>query len=151
MNKRMRFPETAKSSVSLAFSLGLIGSIVVFGWYYVIMPYRKQPERPTFSNDLKAAPVPKSPITAIKVPPVPKPTVKAKPKTPEAKYQGRVNASIGLVFRAEPSQAAGSVGGADFNAKVAVIKETPDREWVFVRNENTKEEGWVRGGNITKE
>ncbi len=147
----MRFPETAKSSVSLAFSLGLIGAIVTVGWYYIIVPYRKQPERPVFANDLKAAPAPKSPIATIKVPAIPQPTVKAKPKAVDAKYQGKVNASIGLVFRSDPNQAAKNVGGADFNTKVAVIRETPDREWVYVRNENTKEEGWVRGGNITKE
>ncbi|GBO52869.1 hypothetical protein APA_670 [Pseudanabaena sp. lw0831] len=147
----MRFPETAKSTTSLAFSLGLIGAIVVTGWYYVILPYRKTPQRPAFPNDLKAAPAPKSPIAEIKVQPIPQPTVKAKPKSNDAKYQGKVNASIGLVFRADPNQAARNVGGADFNTKVAVIKETPDREWVFVRNESTKEEGWVRVGNITKE
>jgi hypothetical protein len=147
----MRFPETAKSSVSLAFSLGLIGAIVTVGWYYIILPYRKQPERPVFSNDLKAAPAPKSPIATIKVPTMPQPTVKAKPKAADAKYQGKVNASIGLVFRSDPNQSAKNVGGADFNTKVAVIRETPDREWIYVRNENTKEEGWVRGGNITKE
>jgi hypothetical protein len=66
----MRFPETAKSSVSLAFSLGLIASIVTVGWYYIILPYRKSPQRPVFTNDLKAVPAPKSPITAIKVQPI---------------------------------------------------------------------------------
>ncbi|NUN64136.1 SH3 domain-containing protein [Pseudanabaena biceps] len=147
----MRFPETAKSSVSLAFSLGLIAAVVALGWQYVILPYRKSPDRPTFANDLKTMPAPKSPIAAIKIEPIPTPTVKAKPKTTEAKYQGKVNAGIGLVFRADPNQSARNVGGADFNAKVAVIKETPDREWVLVRNESTKEEGWVRSGNITKE
>ena len=147
----MRFPETAKSSTSLAFSLGLIGAIASMGWYYVVMPYRKTPQRPAFSNDLKAAPAPKSPIAEMKVQPMPQPTVKAKPKPTDAKYQGKVNASIGLVFRADPSQSAKSVGGADFNTKVAVIRETPDRDWLLVRNENTKEEGWVRAGNINKE
>lgn len=147
----MRFPETAKSTTSLAFSLGLIAAIVATGWYYIILPYRKIPQKPSFSNDLKAAPVPKSPIAAMKVKPISQPTVKAKPKANEAKYQGKVNASIGLVFRADPNQAAKNVGGADFNAKVAVIRETPDREWIYVRNENTKEEGWVRTGNVTKE
>ncbi len=147
----MRFPETAKSSTSLAFSLGLIGAIVATGWYYIILPYQKHPQRPAFTNDLKAAPVPKSPIAEIIVQPIPQPTVKPKPKANDAKYQGKVNASIGLVFRADPSQSAKNIGGADFNTKVAVIKETPDREWVYVRNENTKEEGWVRVGNISKE
>jgi len=147
----MRFPETAKSSVSLAFSLGLIASIVLAGWYYVVLPYRKIPQKPAFANDLKALPPPKSPIVEIKVQPIPQPTVKAKPKPTEAKYQGKVNANAGLVFRAAPSQSAKNVGGADFNTKVAVIRETPDREWLYVRNEATKEEGWVRGGNITKE
>ncbi len=147
----MRFPETAKSSVSLAFSLGLIGAIVGSGWYYVILPYQKHPKKPAFSNDLKAAPAPMSPIAAIKIPTMPQPTVKAKPKATDAKYQGKVNASIGLVFRADPNQSAKNIGGADFNTKVAVLKEAPDREWLYVRNENTKEEGWVRVGNITKE
>jgi len=147
----MRFPETAKSSTSLAFSLGIIVAIVATGWYYIILPFQKHPQRPVFSNDLKSVPAPAPPIANIKVPTMPQPTVKAKPKTNDAKYQGKVNASIGLVFRAEPSQASKSVGGADFNTKVAVIKEAPDREWVYVRNENTKEEGWVRSGNITKE
>jgi hypothetical protein len=147
----MRFPETAKSSASLAFSLGLIAAIVASGWYYVILPFQKHPQRPSFANDFKTAPAPTSPIAAIKIPAMPQPTVKARPKPTEAKYQGKVNASIGLVFRADPSQVAKNVGGADFNTKVSVIKETPDREWVYVRNENTKEEGWVRFGNITKE
>ncbi|ELS33371.1 MULTISPECIES: SH3 domain-containing protein [Pseudanabaena] len=147
----MRFPETAKSGTSLAFSLGLIASIIVVGWYYVILPYQRHPQRPTFTNDLKAAPVPTSPIAEIKVPVMPQPTYKAKPKPNDAKYLGKVNASIGLVFRADPSQSAKNVGGADYNTKVAVMRETPDREWVYVRNESTKEEGWVRIGNITKE
>lgn len=147
----MRFPETAKSSTSLAFSLGLIAAIVATGWYYVILPFQKHPQRPTFSNDLKAAPAPAPPIATIKIPSMPQPTVKAKPKPTDAKYQGKVNASIGLVFRADPSQSSRNVGGADFNTKVAVLKETPDREWIYVRNENTKEEGWVRSGNITKQ
>jgi hypothetical protein len=147
----MRFPETAKSVTSLAFSLGLIGSIIATGWYYVILPYQKHPQKPAFANDLKAAPAPKSPIAEIIVPVMPQPTVKPKPKPNDAKYQGKVNASVGLVFRADPSQSAKNVGGADFNTKVAVIKETPDREWLYVRNENTKEEGWVRVGNIRKD
>ena len=145
----MRFPETAKSGTSLAFSLGIILAVIAMGWYYVILPFQKIPQRPTFANDFKAAPAPASPVVAIKPPVMPSPKVKA--KAPEIKYQGRVNASIGLVFRADPSQSAGSIGGADFNTRVAVIRETPDREWVFVRNESTKEEGWVRVGNITKE
>ncbi len=147
----MRFPETAKSSTSLAFSLGLIAAIVATGWYYIILPFQKHPQRPVFANDLKAAPAPVSPIAAIKIPTMPQPTVKAKPKAPDAKYLGKVNASIGLVFRADPSQSAKNIGGADFNTKVAVLKEAPDREWLYVRNESTKEEGWVRIGNITKE
>ena len=147
----MRFSETAKSSTSLAFSLGLIAAIVATGWYYVILPFQKHPQRPIFTNDLKAVPAPISPIAAIKVATMPPPTVKAKPKAADAKYLGKVNASIGLVFRADPSQSAKNIGGADFNTKVAVLKEAPDREWLYVRNESTKEEGWVRIGNITKE
>ena len=147
----MRFPETAKSTTSLAFSLGLIVAIFATGWYYIILPFQRHPQKPAFSNDFKAAPLPVSPIATIKIPNMPQPTVKAKPKSTEAKYLGKVNANIGLVFRAEPSQSEKNIGGADYNTKVAVMKETPDRQWVYVRNESTKEEGWVRFGNITKE
>ncbi|MBD2151876.1 SH3 domain-containing protein [Pseudanabaena sp. FACHB-1277] len=147
----MRFPETAKSSVSLAFSLGLIAAVVAIAWNYVIVPYRRTPEKPVFSNDFKTVPAPKPLIAEIKIAPIPQPTVKATPKPNVPKNVGRVNASIGLVFRADPSQGSRSVGGADFNDRVSVIKESPDREWVLVRNETTKEEGWVRSGNITKQ
>jgi hypothetical protein len=147
----MRFPETAKSTTSLAFSLGLILAIVATGWYYIVLPFQRHPQKPAFSNDLKAAPAPVSPIATIKIPAMPQPTVKARPKPTDTKYLGKVNASIGLVFRAEPSQSAKNIGGADYNTKVAVMKETPDRQWVYVRNEATKEEGWVRTGNINKE
>ncbi len=147
----MRFPETAKSTTSLAFSLGLIVAIVATGWYYILLPFQRHPQKPAFSNDLKAAPAPVSPIATIKVPAMPQPTVKARPKPTDAKYLGKVNANIGLVFRAEPSQSSKNIGGADYNTKVAVMKETPDRQWIYVRNEATKEEGWVRFGNITKE
>jgi hypothetical protein len=147
----MRFPETAKSSVSLAFSLGLIASVLAIAWYHVIVPYRRTPERPVFSNDSKTISAPKPPIVEIKIPPIPQATIKATPKPNASKYAGRVNASIGLVFRADPNQGSKSVGGAEFNDRVAVVKESPDREWVLVRNETTKEEGWVRSGNITKQ
>jgi hypothetical protein len=150
----MRFPEVAKSGVSLAFSIGVVTAICAVTWQYILVPYQTHPKRPVFANDLKPVPAPPPPVMAIKVPPKTKPTVKPSPTatpTPEAKYKGKVNASIGLVLRAEPSQSAGSVGGADFNAQVSILKETPDKEWVYIRQESTKEEGWVRIGNITKD
>jgi hypothetical protein len=147
----MRFPDTAKSSVSLAFSAGLILAIGFATWKYVIVPYHTPPQRPKFANDIKSPPKPGVAIATIK--PVAfakaKPTAKATPAV-DVKYAGKVNASMGLVLRAEPSQAAPSVGGADYNAKISVLKETPDREWVYIRQENTKEIGWVRSGNISR-
>ncbi|MFN5855294.1 MAG: SH3 domain-containing protein [Pseudanabaenaceae cyanobacterium] len=149
----MRFPEIAKSGTSIAFSLGIVIALGAAVWNYIVIPYRTQPKRPTFANDLKIPPSPTplafkpNPNKFKAPPPSPKPT--AKP-TLEAKYEGRVNASIGLVLRSEPKQSAEPRGGVDYNAKVAVIKETPDKEWVFIRNGESKEEGWVRMGNISR-
>lgn len=147
----MRLTDVAKSSISLAFSTGAIFAIGLATWQYVIEPYSTIPPKPIFTNDLKAPPPKKSPIVAIKAPPpLPKPQATAKPE-PEALYKGRVNSDIGLVLRAEPSQESAGVGGADYNAVISVIKESPDKEWLFIRQENTKEQGWIRAGNLNRE
>ncbi len=151
----MRFSDTAKSGISLAFSLGIIGAVLAILWMYGIAPYRRIPERPVFSNETQSPTHPPSVIAKLEPAPILQPTIAAKPKEDQekkekAKYNGRVNSGIGLVLRSQPSSDAPPAGGVDYNAKVAVLKETPDKEWLYIRQENTKETGWVRSGNITR-
>lgn len=145
----MTLSDVAKSSIGLAFSLGIIFAVGAATWRYVILPYRTPPARPTFANDIKSPPPPRPPILAIKASTEPK--VKFTPKAvPEAKYQGKVNASSGLVLRAEPAQDSARIGGVDYNSTAYVLRESPDKEWVYIRQDGTKEEGWVRSGNLTR-
>jgi hypothetical protein len=64
----MRIPEVAKSSISLAFSLGVIAAFGVAAWRYIVIPYRSIPPRPTFANEDTSPPPAKSPIVEISQP-----------------------------------------------------------------------------------
>jgi Bacterial SH3 domain len=154
----MRTLSVAKSSIALVFYLGIIASVVYGAWRYVIVPYRTPPAKPLYANDYEKSTKKKSvafaPPTVLS-----KKQPKAQPKrdsksplksTLDPKYKGTVNSGIGLVLRSQPSQDGNKVGGADHNAILSVLKESPDREWVYVRQEDTHEEGWIRAGNLSR-
>ncbi|NJK33614.1 MAG: SH3 domain-containing protein [Oscillatoriales cyanobacterium SM2_2_1] len=146
----MRFTEVAKANVSLLFVFGVIGGVIAAGYFYVWIPYQTYPPRPRFANDDRILPAPPPVIQPLKARSLPKPKAKPTPQV-NALYWGTVNASIGLVLRAEPEAGAAGSGGVDFNSRVAVLKETPDKEWIFIRHMETKEQGWVRAGNLDRE
>ena len=154
----MRTLSVAKSSIALFFYLGIIAAVIYGAWRYVILPYRTPPAKPMYANDYKKSVKKKSlafapPAIQSKKPPKAQPKRDSKPplkSTLDAKYQGTVNSGIGLVLRSEPSQDGNKIGGADYNATLSVLKESPDREWVYVRQENTQEEGWIRTGNLNR-
>jgi hypothetical protein len=148
----------AQSAVSVLFYLGVVVAAVYGTWHYIIVPYRTLPARPKYAEDFKkTAPKPRIAFTAPKeqVAQVQnkrssKSLTKPTKTLLEAKYKGTVNSGIGLVLRSEPNQAGNKIGGADHNAVVSVLKESPDREWVYIRQESTREEGWVRSGNLNR-
>jgi Bacterial SH3 domain len=153
----MRTLSVAKTSISLFFYLGIIAAVVYGAWRYVIVPYRTLPDRPRYENDYKKV-AKKNPL-AFAPPALSKKQVKGQPKrntksplksTLDAKYKGTVNSSIGLVLRSQPSQDGNKIGGAEYNSTLSVLKESPDREWVYVRQEDTHEEGWIRTGNLNR-
>lgn len=154
----MKTLSVAKSSIALVFYLGIIAAVGYGTWQYVIVPYRTPPTKPVYANDFKKTAKKKflafaSPTAQAKKPSKsqPKRDVKASQKsTLDAKYKGTVNSGIGLVLRSEPSQEGNKVGGADYNATLSILKESPDREWVYVRQDNTQEEGWIRSGNLNR-
>ncbi len=154
----MRTLSVAKSSIALVFYLGIIAAVVYGAWRYVIVPYRTPPVKPMYANDYKktakkkslafASPAAQSKKQA-KAPP--KQDSKSPLKSPlDTKYKGTVNSGIGLVLRSQPSQDGNKIGGADYNATLSVLRESPDREWVYVRQEDTQEEGWIRTGNLNR-
>ena len=146
----MKLISVAKSSISLAFIAGIVFSVCAATWRYVIVPYRTPPAKPLYINDGKSVAAPSRPMAFLKSEPLAKPRFTPKSIVPEAKYQGKVNASSGLVMRSEPSQESARVGGIDYDASAYVLKESLDQEWVYIRQEGTKEEGWVRAGNLTR-
>jgi hypothetical protein len=146
--------------MGVLFYLGVIVAAVYGTWHYIIVPYRTLPTRPKYAEDFKKpAKKPRVAFTAPKEQVVKAQNVQYKasksPAKPnktalETKYKGTVNSGIGLVLRSQPNQASNKVGGADRNAIVSVLKESPDREWVYIRQEDTQEEGWVRSGNLNR-
>jgi Bacterial SH3 domain len=154
----MRTLSVAKSSFALVFYLGVIAAVVYGAWRYVILPYRAHPVKPMYANDYKKSAKKKSVAFAAPAAQSKKPS-KTQPKsdskaplktTLDTKYKGTVNSGIGLVLRSQPSQDANKIGGADYNSTLSVLKESPDREWVYVRQEDTQEEGWIRSGNLNR-
>jgi hypothetical protein len=154
----MRTLSVAKSSIALVFYLGIIAAVVYGAWRYIIVPYRTPPTKPMYTNDYKKT-AKKNPLAFAPTAALSKKQVKGQPKrdsksplksTLDAKYKGTVNSGIGLVLRSQPSQDGNKIGGADHNAILSVLKESPDREWVYVRQEDTHEEGWIRTGNLNR-
>jgi len=141
----MRIYAIAKSSVILAFTLGVLIAAGIPIFNYLVAPYLSHPPRPDFTN--QAGRVANSPMPLAKFTTIEKPQ-QFIPNAPEVKYQGSINAKQGLVLRAEPKQGATRVGGIEYKANVAILKETPDKQWVYIQKQGTKEAGWVRTGNI---
>jgi hypothetical protein len=148
--------------MGVLFYLGIVVAAVYGTWHYIIVPYRTLPAKPKYAEDFKKpAKKPRVAFTAPKEQVAQAQNVQYKRNSKlsakktnktllDAKYRGTVNSGIGLVLRSEPNQASNKIGGADYNAVVSVLKESPDREWVYVRQEDTREEGWIRSGNLNR-
>ena len=140
--------------VLTGFSLAI--AVLVGGGYfaaqYLITQFTALPPKPTFPND-KPATKPKPVATEEKpVPPAPPaPQASASPSptaapNPKVGYQARVKLSEGLNLRDKPSRDGGRVGGLDYNDRVVVLEETPDKEWQKIRSEGGNLEGWIKSG-----
>jgi hypothetical protein len=141
--------EIARASSGLLLSLGMLSAIGIYGWFNLVIPFHQNiPVKPIFANESNKL-VPSPPPKFLEKLPE---SAKSKPIAIKADvlFEAKVNSSIGLVLRAEPVAGGKMSGGAEFNARVEVLKETPDRAWVFIRQPVTKEQGWVRSGNLTR-
>ncbi len=142
---------------------GLVGLSAILGgvgYYFFITQMSTHPPKPIFAEErggpkpIAAKPKPKS-KTAAAIP-SPAPAAKdplspdAPDKLPPESYDAKVVWKDGLSLKKDPQLGAAKVGGVAFNAKVAIVKTSDDKQWVLIQSETNNLQGWVRAGNIDK-
>jgi hypothetical protein len=140
---------------------GLIGILGGAGYYFFVTQMSTRPPKPIFAEErdggksLAAKPKAKAAVAAK--PGQPKVEAAKDPKNPHAPeklppedYDAKVLWKDGLSLKKEPNSGAQKVGGVAFNAKVAIIETSDDKQWVLIRSETDNLEGWVKAGNIDK-
>lgn len=136
---------------TLAIALLGLGGVLVAR--YLITQLTAPPPRPAFANDKplaatktsaasKSASKAQSPQTAS--------NATAEPELEPGAYQARVVQPIGLILRDGPGRDSNQIGGIEYNSRVVVIEESPDKEWQRVRLENSDRSGWVKAGNTER-
>jgi hypothetical protein len=156
----------ALKSVQLLIGIltGLVGLAAIFGgvgYYFFITQMSTRPPKPIFAEErggvkpIAAKPKSKAktpaaaiatPATADKDPLNPD----APDKLPPGSYDAKVVWKDGLSLKKDPVSGAAKVGGVAFNANVAIIKTSDDKQWVLIQSETDNLQGWVRAGNIDK-
>ncbi len=143
--------------------IGLVGLGAIsagVGYYFFITQMSTHPPKPVFAEEregVKAAIAAKPKSKAAGVPaPVKSPVAKdpknpnvIEPLAPDA-YDAKVVWKDGLSLKKEPNPGSEKTGGVGFNAKVAIVKTSDDKEWVLIQSETDNLQGWVRAGNIAK-
>jgi hypothetical protein len=144
--------------------IGLIGlgaAIGGAGYYFFITQMSARPPKPVFAEERdggKPVATAKAKPKAVVVATAPSPSPegvdlvepdKIKPLAPEA-YDAKVLWKDGLSLKQDPDPSSEKVGGVEFNAKVAIVETSDDKQWVKIQSEKDNLQGWVRAGNIDK-
>jgi hypothetical protein len=136
--------------------VGIVGILGGAGYYFFVTQMSMQPPKPVFAeerNGGKSLAAKTKPKTATIAKPVPSPAAKDPQKpgqlSPEA-YNAKVVWKDGLSLKKEPVAGAEKVGSVAFNAPVAIVKTSDDKQWVLIRSQADNAEGWVKAGNIDK-
>lgn len=142
--------------IGITIGLAALGAIAGgAGYYFFITQTSNRPPKPVFAEEragYKPPTVAKS-KTATATTPTKSPVVKDPnviEKLPPAAYDAKVIWKDGLSLKKEPDAGAQKLGGVAFNAKVAIIKTSDDKQWVLIRSETDNLQGWVKAGNIDK-
>jgi Bacterial SH3 domain len=149
---------------SLQLLLGLITGLIAIvgilggaGYYFFVTQMSTRPPKPVFAEERNGggksiAAKPKA-KTAIAAKPAQSPAVKD-PQNPDQlppeAYDAKVVWKDGLSLKKEPVAGAEKVGSVAFNAPVAVVKTSNDKQWVLIRSQADNAQGWVKAGNIDK-
>jgi hypothetical protein len=146
----------------IGMTLGLAGLAGIFGgagYYFFITQMAIRPPKPIFaeerdgSRSLAAKSKRKSPVAAKpKQSPVAKDSADpdAPQKLPPKAYDAKVVWKDGLSLKKEPNSGAEKLGTLAFDAKVAIVKTSDDKEWVLIQSQTNNLQGWVKAGNIDK-
>jgi hypothetical protein len=97
------------------------------GYYFFVPSITTKPQRPKFAEEGKPKPL------------------------PPGAYGGSVTWETGVSLREEPDINSGKSGSVGFREKVTVLKASPDKQWVMVRNSDNSQEGWLKAGNVERE
>jgi Bacterial SH3 domain len=145
--------------LGILIGLASLGAIVGgAGYYFFITQMSTHPPKPIFAEEREgnkpvATAKPKAAVvTKPSQSPVPKnsPDPNVVEKLPPEAYDAKVIWKDGLSLKKEPNTGAEKTGGVAFNAKVAIIQTSDDKQWVLIRSETDNLQGWVKAGNIDK-
>jgi Bacterial SH3 domain len=156
----------ALKSVQLLIGIltGLVGLAAILGgvgYYFFITQMGSHAPKPIFAEErggikpIAAKPKAKA-KTSVAAIPIPSPAAKdplnpdAPEKLPPGSYDAKVVWKDGLSLKKDPEPGSEKVGGVAFNAKVAIVKTSDDKQWVLIQSETDNLQGWVRAGNIDK-
>jgi SH3 domain (SH3b1 type) len=139
--------------------VGIIGILGGAGYYFFVTQMSTRPPKPVFAEERgggkPVAVKPKSKATGV-AKPTPSPAAKdaqksdAPDKLPPEAYDAKVVWKDGLSLKQEPDSGAQKVGSVAFNGKVAIVKTSDDKQWVFIQSQMDNAQGWVKAGNIDK-
>lgn len=142
--------------IGMTIGLSAIGAMVGgAGYYFFVTQMGTRSPKPVFAEEragYKPPTVAKA-KTATAATPKKSPVVKDPnviEKLPPAAYDAKVVWKDGLSLKEEPNVGAQKLGKVAFNAKVAIIKTSNDKQWVLIRSETDNLQGWVKAGNIDK-
>ena len=132
--------------------VGLVGILGAAGYYFFVTQMSTRPPKPVFAEErdggksLAAKPKPKPPAAKPAIPQDPN----APQKLPPEAFDAKVVWKDGLSLKKDPNSGAEKLGSVAFNAKVAIVKTSDDKQWVLIRSQMDNVQGWVKAGNIDK-
>jgi Bacterial SH3 domain len=147
--------------------LGLAGLVAIMGgagYYLFVTQMSTRPPKPVFAEE-RGVPKPiaakgkttkgnAAKTTAAAPSPAPVAADLLNPdnpdKLPPGSYDAKVIWKDGLSLKKEPNSGSTKVGGVAFNASVAIVKTSDDKQWVLIQSETDNIQGWVKAGNIDK-
>ncbi len=139
-------------------TLGLLGTGAVY--YFFVTNLSAKPNKPVYAEERSSKktvkPAPKKgqtppPDTKVAKEEKEKEKEKAEKTLPPGAYGATVMWETGVSLRQEPNDTSAKAGSVGFREKIIVVKESPDKSWVQVRNSDSTAEGWLKTGNVERD
>ncbi|VEP13769.1 conserved hypothetical protein [Hyella patelloides LEGE 07179] len=168
---------SSTSQFILGFLLGvtmIAGSAVGAAYYYFRQVSSNAPEKPVYTEESQTAEAPNNQITEagenesqsdiestsniestsdleaeLELEPLPE-EEEEEENIPPGAYYANVTWPQGLSLRAEPDTNSARIGGVGYDARILILEESTDKRWQKIRIPWSKQEGWVKAGNIKK-